>query len=126
MGTIFSEFSQWYFLETPKEILRIWRNFLRFGLNYFSTPLLLKTFFSHWRNYKWDYGRGFDLQRYLGVFSSNMISRLLGMIMRSMLIIVGILAESAITITGVLALAGWIVLPFILVVGFYFSMKILF
>ena len=80
----------WYFFDVPREILRGWKNFLFFNLNYFSIPILLKTFFSHWRQYKWSYGRGFDISRYLEAFFSNLISRILGAIMRAILIFIGI------------------------------------
>ena len=71
---IFIQYFLWYFHDVPKEILKGWRNFLVFNFNYFSIPLLLKTFFSHWRQYKWSYGRGFDIARYLEAFFSNLIS----------------------------------------------------
>ena len=122
---ILIQYLLWYFFDVPKEILKGWRNFLLFNLNYFSFFLLLKTFFSHWRQYKWSYGRGFDIARYLEAFFSNLISRILGAIMRTFLIFVGILTEIFIIIFGAIIFLGWILLPVFIIFGLYFGFKII-
>ena len=123
---ILIQYLVWYFFDVPKEILKGWRNFLLFNLNYFSFFLLLKTFFSHWRQYKWSYGRGFDIARYLEAFFSNLISRILGAIMRTVLIIVGVLTEIFIILAGAILFLSWIFLPVFIILGLYFSFKFLF
>ena len=116
----------WYFFDVPKEVLRGWKNFLLFNLNYFSLPLLFKTLFSHWRQYKWGYGRGFDAWRYFETFFSNLISRVLGAIMRTFLILIGILTEILIFISGLILFLGWLLLPVFLIGGLIFGFKIIF
>jgi hypothetical protein len=116
----------WQFFDIPKNILKAWKNFLKFNLNYFSVPLLLKTFFSHWRRYKWSYGKGFYPGRYLEAFFSNMISRTLGTIIRSCLIFIGFLVEVFILLVGIVVFFGWLILPFLLLAGLIFGIKILF
>src|SRR3989344_6842987 len=123
---IISLWFSWYFFDVPKEILTGWRNFLLFGLNYFSIPLLLKTLFSHWRRYSWSYGRGFDIARYLNVFGSNLISRLLGAFMRTILIFFGIIAEIFIFIFWLMVFMGWFLLPILLFLGILAGLAILF
>ena len=109
----------------PREILLAWRNYLAFNLEFFSVGLLLKTWFAPWHQYKWDYGRGFDLGRFLEVFFSNMITRVLGAFMRSVLIIVGLVAEVFIFLIGLIIVAGWFVLPVLLFLGFGFGLRLL-
>lgn len=123
---ILSQYLTWYFFDVPKEILKGWKNFLVFNLNYFSFFLLLKTFFSHWRQYKWSYGRGFDISRYAEAFFSNLISRILGAVMRSFLILTGIITEIFIFLIGGILFLGWIFLPVFIVFGLYFSFKFIF
>lgn len=123
---IFFQYIVWQFLESPKNVLAGWKNFLKFGLNYFSLPLLFKTLFSPWRRYSWSYGRGFDIKRYLEVFFSNLISRILGAIVRIFLIISGILFEVFILFAGLIVFLAWLVLPFLLISGFYYGFSILF
>jgi len=123
---LLSQYFIFQFWEEPKNILRALRNFLKFNLNYFSISLLLKTFFSHWHKYKWSYPRSFSFKGYLEVFFSNLISRILGAIMRSFLILFGLLTELFIFLAGIVFLLGWILLPFFLILGFYYGFKILF
>lgn len=118
--------THWYFFEMPKNIISGWRNFLWFGSNYFSIPLLLKTLFSPWRRYSWSYGRGFDIGRYFSVLASNLISRLLGAVMRIILIVIGIVFEILIFFFGLIILAGWFLLPLLLIMGTLAGFAILF
>ncbi len=122
---IFWQWLSWYFFDVPRAILKTWKNFLLFNLNYFSVPILFKTFFSYWRRYKWSYGRGFDLRRYLEAFTFNLISRILGAIVRSILIFIGINVEIFIVISGLLVFLGWIVLPVLLIAGLIFGTKVI-
>jgi hypothetical protein len=123
---IFIQFIEWHFLEMPQEILRLWRNFLRFNLNYFSLSLLAKTLFSHWRRHHYSYGRGFDFKRYLEVWSFNAISRGLGAIVRSILIVTGLLSEIFIILVGLIIFLIWLILPVLLILGLGFGVKVIF
>ncbi len=98
---------------------------MKFNLNYFSVPLLLKTFFSHWRKYKWSYGRGFDVGRYFEAFFSNLISRVLGAIIRSIMIFLGLITEIFVLLLGLIVFVGWLILPALLIFGIYHGFRIL-
>ena len=123
---IFLQYLSWQFWEVPKNILLGWKNFLKFGLNYFSIFLLLKTLFSPWRRYTWAYPRGFDIGKYLEVFISNLISRILGLILRVFLIIIGTLTEIFIIFAGLAVFLAWLILPILLIAGLIFGIKIIF
>ena len=125
MINIFSQWFSWHFLELPKDIFKAWKNFLLFNLNYFSISLLLKTLFFPWRKYSYSYGRGFDLSRYFKAFTFNLISRALGAIMRTCLIILGLLAQIFIIFVGTVVLIGWLLLPVFLIIGLIFGFRIL-
>jgi len=123
---IFSQYLSWYLHDHPKVIFRAWKNLLRFNLEYFSIPLLIKTFFSPWRRYSWAYGRGFDFKRYLEAFVSNAIFRTLGAILRFFLIIIGIFLEVLIFFGGLIFLVIWFLLPLILLILFVFGFLLIF
>jgi len=123
---IFFQYLSWQFLEVPANILRAWRNFLKFNLNYFSIPLLFKSFFSPWRRYSVPYGRGFDIRRFFETLISNLIFRFLGVVMRSFLIIIGLLVEVFIIFGGLTIFFGWLILPILLIFGIYHGSRILF
>ena len=115
--SIFSLVFQWYFIDQPKVILQIWKNLLKFNLNYSSIPLLLRTLFSPWRKIAWSKGRGFDFKRYAEVFLSNAISRGIGAVLRFILIVIGVSLEIIIFFGGVIIFAIWFLLPFLLTGG---------
>ena len=123
---IFVQYLAWQFADVPQAILTGWKNCLRFNLNYWSVPLLLKTLFSHWRRYRYSYGRGFNLRRYFEAFSFNMISRVLGTLMRSVLIIFGLLTEILVILVGAIVFFIWLILPLLLIGGIFYGYKILF
>jgi hypothetical protein len=123
---IFSLWFQWQFFDVPKGILRGWGNFLRFNLNYFSVPVLLKTFFSHWHKYRYSYGKGFAPARYFEVFIFNMMSRIIGAVLRTFFIIIGLLTEILIFFCGLVVFLGWLILPVILIAGFFYGFKLFF
>ncbi len=114
------------FFDAPKEILKAWRNFLIFNLNYFSIPVLLRTLFAYWRKYSWEYPRGFDLAKYLEVALSNFISRILGAIMRVILICLGVAVEIFIIFSGFVLLLLWLILPALIIFLLCHGFRILF
>lgn len=97
----------WYFWEAPRDILKITGNFVRFGINFFSISLLLKTLFAPWRQYVWHYPRGFDFKAYASVFFSNLISRLIGAMARITLIVIGLITELIMLVIGLLLFFLW-------------------
>ena len=123
---ILFQWLSWQFFEVPGNILKAWKNFLKFNLNYFSIPLLLKTLFSPWRRYKTSYGRGFDIGRYFEVLLSNLIFRGLGAIMRSFLIFIGLLVEIFMILGGLIIFFGWLILPILLALGLVFGFRVMF
>jgi len=91
-----------------------------FATNYFSFVLLLKTFFSPWRRYRWSYPRGFNLGEFFSTLVSNIFSRIIGAIMRTFLIIAGIFMQIFVAVVGSIIFMAWILLPFIIIAIFLF------
>ncbi len=123
--SIFLQALIWQFFDVPKAILKAWQNFLLFNLNYFSVPILLKTFFSHWRRYGSSYGKAFEIWKNIEVFVFNMMSRIIGAILRTIFIITGLLLEIFIILIGIIIFLGWLILPFLLILGFIFGINLL-
>ena len=123
---IIGQYFNWHYKDQAGALIGVWKNFLRFNFNYFSLPILLKTLFYPWRKYQWFYGRGFEVGKYLQVFISNLISRILGAMIRSLLILIGLLAEVFIALAGATVLVFWLALPILLLFGLWFGFKALF
>jgi hypothetical protein len=125
-NNLFFEYIKWHFYEMPEEILKGWKNYLKFGNYFFSITLLLKSLFSPWKRIAWSYGRGFSPTRYIETFISNTFSRLVGLFLRSILICAGIVFEIVIFFLGGACYLTWIFLPAILFFCLLFGFKFLF
>ena len=117
---------KWHYVDALKDILRGWGNILWFEFNYFSVWLLLRTLFSPWRRITWDYGRGFDLGRYLFTFASNLVSRILGAFVRIWLVCAGIIGQLLLLFLGSLFFLFWLVLPALIIAAFLYGLFLLF
>jgi len=116
--SLFMSWFLWQFYEMPKFLFGVWNNYFIFATNLFSVPLLLKTLFSPWRRYKWQYPKGFDIGEFFSTLISNFFSRFLGAMMRIVLIAVGILFQIFVAIIGLIIFLGWLLIPFIVILGF--------
>ncbi len=114
---IFILWLHWHFYEMPKFLLEIWQNYVLFAINYFSLPLLLKSLFSPWRRYRWNYPKGFNVGEFISTLISNIFSRFLGFLMRIVLIIIGVLFQIFVICAGLIVFLFWVLLPFIILIG---------
>lgn len=122
---ILLDYLKWHFFEAPRGIFQAIKNFLKFGIHYFSIPFLLKTFFSHWHKYKWEYPRSLDFGKILEVFLSNLISRIIGMISRVILILTWFFFEIFLSLISFLVISTWFLFPLIIILFFFFGFKFL-
>jgi hypothetical protein len=117
---IFVLWLYWHFYEMSKFLLGVWKNYILFALNYFSLSLLLKSLFAPWRKYRWNYPKGFDIGEFFTTLVSNIFSRLMGAIMRIILIIIGIPFQIFVIVAGLIIILLWMLIPFIIIAGLVF------
>lgn len=110
----------WHFYEMPKFLLGVWKNYILFALNYFSLPIILKSFFSPWRRYRWNYPKAFDITEFFSTFISNTFSRFIGVLIRIILIAIGIIFQIFVILAGLILFLFWILIPFIILFGILF------
>ena len=117
---IFVVWLVWHFVEVPKFLLTVWKNYILFALNYFSLPILLKSLFAPWRRYRWNYPKGINVGDFLSTLISNTFSRIMGAIMRIVLIAVGIVFQIFVILAGIAIILLWILIPFIVIACFLY------
>jgi len=122
---LFLSYLKWHYLDATRDILKGWGNILRFNLNYFSVFLLLRTLFSPWRGIQWQKRKGFYPGDMLFTLMSNLISRVLGAIVRSFLIVAGLLGEVIFFALGASLIIFWLFLPFLIFMGFIYGIVLL-
>lgn len=122
---IFIKYLYWQLILTPKKVLSILKNYLIFGLDFFSINETLHSLFSPWRRYMWDYGRGFDIGRYIETFASNIITRVIGFVMRLFLITLFLIYEVIVLIIGTILFFTSIIYPFLFIIAIIYGFKYL-
>jgi hypothetical protein len=120
------KYLNWQFIKKPKEILVGLKNFLAFGVYFFSANVLLSSLFSPWKKEVSDYGRGFDFKVYFEAFFGNVISRVIGFIMRLILLAFFLIFELITLIIGIIVFAVWLLLPFAIAAGIIYGLSNLF
>ncbi|MDD5729291.1 MAG: hypothetical protein PHV59_12080 [Victivallales bacterium] len=101
----------WHYFEVWPKIITLWRNTILFAYYYFSIPLHLKTLFSPWHRQKVKMRVGFHLDDFFGVLSFNVISRILGAIVRTSTIFYGLVFMLLSTVFWVIPAVVWPVIP---------------
>ncbi len=123
---IFHDYFVWHYSRAFKELFGLWKNFLWFVTHFFSLPQLTRTFFAPFKRIQERRKRGFDIEDWLGVFLVNIISRLIGALLRSVLITVGLLCWLLTALVGGMIFLLWVVLPVIVLVGVFGGVTLLF
>ncbi len=91
-----------------------WKNFIIFVREYYSIPLLLRTLVAPWRRDITRRPRGLDIKKLFEALVFNLISRGIGLIIRSVTVVIGLVCLIGVIIFGFLALIVWLVLPALL------------
>lgn len=90
-------------------------------MDYFSISLLLRTLFSPFRQISAGSVQG-SLTVQMRALFDNLLSRVIGMIARSMMIIVGIIAIILTLIIGGVLVCSWAIVPLLPLVGLVFML----
>jgi len=113
-------FIKWYFFEMPIKIIKQLYKYLVVITKIYSFIFLLKTFFSPWKNQSYAYpDKGFDINKILEVWTSNMVARVVGAFVRFFTILTGIVVLLIVIALGLLILFLWLTYPvlfFILII----------
>jgi hypothetical protein len=120
------QYFRWHFISAPVAIVEGWKNILWFNLNYFSVVLLAYTLFAPWKGITWKRKRAFTVGDYMFTFASNLISRIIGAVVRIPLIIVGLLGEAFLGILGLAFLAFWLLLPALIPIALIYGITLFF
>ena len=106
---------KWHYGQAISALWNTWKNFLFFVYEFFSIRLLFKNFFDSWKRMTDSYPKSFKLKEYFFIFTTNMITRVVGMVMRTFLIIIGLTCYILLALAFPFALIVWLLLPFIII-----------
>ena len=126
IGTLPLAYLGWHYSLALKDLTRIYRNLVVFVYHFFSLPVLVKTFFAPWRRLGERYRPGSYPQAWLETLILNTIMRLVGIIARLALMVVGLVALGLAVVLGLLSYLVWLALPWLIAILFLTGLKLLF
>lgn len=112
------EYIAWHFGKAIRELFELEKTFLWFFYHLFSLPLLIRTFFLPFYKISSPYRKNADFYAFLETIIPNIVSRLIGMIARGVLLVLGILVELALLVAALPLIVLWLLLPFVIAMFF--------
>jgi len=103
----------WHYSRGITNFLLHWKDFLWFAWNFFSIGLLLKTLFTPFQRLG-QKAKSFDPEKILEALATTLMMRLVGAIVRSFFIIIGVASLLAILVFGAVFFIAWVLIPFVL------------
>jgi len=112
----------WHYGYALKNFWGIFTNYIWFIYNFFSIKILFRTFFAPWKKMGEDYSKGFDLKKFFSTLVINTMMRLIGVIMRLIVILIGLASLVMVSIIGIIFFFSWLLAPFIVLIFFIFGL----
>jgi hypothetical protein len=101
----------WHYVVAMKELLIMCKDFFLFTSYYFSIPFLLRTLFYPWRKQKIYREKGFNIASFFDALLFNAFSRFMGALIRTVVILIGVVAQIITVFVSFLIILFWILLP---------------
>jgi hypothetical protein len=117
---------RWHYGRGVVGYLSIWKTFLWFVPRFFSLAMLLQTLFSPWHRLKESYKGGFSFEALMEMLVVNILMRIVGFFVRTVVILIGILSEVVLLVGGGIAFVLWFVAPFLVPISFIIGISFFF
>lgn len=103
---------RWHYTSAFRSILFIWIDLLWFVYHFFSVPMVVRTFLSPWKRLGEEPRVGFHPQEFFEALVTNTMMRIVGVIIRTVFLLMAALSLVAMLFAGVVMLLIWPFLPF--------------
>ncbi len=112
--TLIPYYLVWHYTSGIINYFSLWGNFIWFSYNYFSFNILLRTLFSPFKRLSEKNSKGLDPGKFFGDLIVNTLMRLIGFLMRTVVIFVGIMVTTVVVLGGLGLFFIWLILPIVL------------
>lgn len=130
MGMLFlsiaHDYFLWHYSRAFKELFHVWLNLLWFVVHFFSIPQLAKSWFAPFKRIVEQKKPGFHFEDIAGYVIINLLSRVVGATLRTILIGIGMLVLLLLIAAGFLIFLSWVFLPIFVVAALTFGVGFLF
>jgi hypothetical protein len=110
------DYLHWQFVVGPAWLVRLFLNIQHAMVRLFSVPFMLRTLVSHWRKDFVSYRQG-TISGIVQAWAWNMISRVIGFVLRTVVLSVWLVSELVLLITAPILLGIFIAWPFLALLG---------
>ncbi len=113
---IISDYFRWHYGRAFSELFHVWLNFLWFIIHFFSLPQLGRSLFSPWKRMTEEKQKGFSFEAFAAYIIINLLSRLVGFLMRGTVLLLGLIVLAGAIMAGALTFLFWFAAPVVIVV----------
>lgn len=114
--TIIHHYLLWHYTRAFYEIFHVWRNFLWFVIHVFSLPQLVRSWFAPFKRMTEGRGEAWNLEDLASYVIIGIISRIIGGFIRTIFIMLGILALAFVVAGGLGVFLFWVIAPVSIIV----------
>jgi hypothetical protein len=115
----------WHYSRAFFEIFNIWKNFIWFVGHFFSLRQLTASWFSPWKRTVQGRGEKWNFEDLAGYIIINIVSRIVGAVIRTVIIFLGIVSVLMTIVGGVIVYVFWIFAPVVLIFLLGFGLTLL-
>ncbi len=119
-----SQYLMWHYTLAYRDIAATYLNFTWFIAHFFSMPILLRTLFSPWKRINTGH-RKFDFEDWATSIVFNIMSRIVGAIVRSIFLVIGTTLLGLLTVFFLCFLLLWCLLPVLVWYMLYYGIMLL-
>ena len=105
----------WHYSKAYIEFSRVWLNLMWFVMYFFSIVELMGSWLSPWKRMVEERKKTWDVEEIMGAVVINVISRILGAIMRTVMIVAGLVSLVLIIVWGLAVYLIWTVAPALII-----------
>lgn len=124
--SIMHHYLLWHYSRAFYEIFHVWLNLLWFVVHFFSIPQLLKSWVAPWKRMTEGRGEKWDLEDLAGYIIIGLLSRIIGFIVRTLVILAGLISLFCMVIGGFVFYTFWVAAPILTLVTFGLGLVFLF
>lgn len=124
--TILHHYLLWHYTTAFGEIWHVFKNFLWFTIHFFSLPELLRSFAAPWKRITEERGETLNFEDMASYVVINLFSRVVGMMIRSTIILCGLIALLLLCVLIIGTYIFWLFAPACLIVSLFYGLVFLF
>lgn len=114
----------WHYTKAFRDLIIVWGNITWAVTNFFSIPLLLRTFFAPWKRMEDEPEEG-NTEDFFATALVNFLSRIVGAFVRFWIVLIGLFALVGMLAGLLVVLVVWLLAPFIALALIVFGFTLL-